>query len=457
MESCADGEDALSRLLTASAEGRPYDVLLLDWLMPGMSGATLIERLLAQGAALPEKTIVVSPADAALLRAEVNHPGVSEVVQKPLLPNVLRRICRAAANRESRPALRPMKQRSGILTGMRLLLVEDDEVNQQVASEILSDWGATVDLAVNGELALDMLFSRAPDTYAAVLMDLEMPMMNGCEATQRIRADARFKDLPILAMTAHALAGDRQGMMTQGMNGYMVKPFEPEALLALLRPYLHPAVPTPAPAMEVPGNAEEQVFVEALNALPEIDAKLLLRRFSGRVPFLSSALNRFAGDSRQFVARLKEAITTGDLERAKRQVHSFKGLAGTFALTSLQQAVVALEAAIKAGTIDPVGEIAIVDALLHPLLGKLDQLPGVPGASARPAGSADLHGLLDRLRRQLSDGDGEAEELWRTNKAQLAVLYSPRQLAAIERAINQWNIDEALAALANTSPREEAQ
>lgn len=448
------GEDALARLVAASVAGQPYDVLLLDWLMPGMSGGGVVEGLLAQGIALPRKTIVVSAADAALLRAEVSQPGVSEYVQKPLLPNVLRRICGDLGGRAPPPAAEMPTPRSGLLAGMQLLLVEDDEVNQQVASEILRGWGATVDIAGNGQQALDRLFSLPPDCYAAVLMDLEMPVMDGREATRRIRADPRFKDLPILAMTAHALGGDRQRTATQGMNGYIVKPFEPEALVELLRPYLRQVVLAPVSFMEMPAKTGELAFIEALNGLPEIDSTLLLRRFSGRVPFVARALKHFAEDGRRFVGELKEAIATGDIETAQRKVHSFKGLAGTFAMTSLQQAAVALESAIKA---DPFGEIAAVDALLRPLLDKLDHLPGVNSEPAPPAISANLNGLLDRLRRHLSEGDGEAEELWRSNKARLAVLYSPLQLAAIERAINQWNIDEALAALAHTVHREESQ
>ena len=455
VDRAADGEDALVRLLAASAEGKPYDILVLDWMMPVTSGGRVIDRLLAQGGVLPRKTIVVSAADAALLRAEVTQQGVSEFVQKPLLPSVLRRICGDAVGRTGSPVATGKKLHSGLLTGMQLLLVEDNEVNQQVAGEILRDWGATVDIAGNGGQALERLFSRPPAYYAAVLMDLEMPVMDGREATQRIRAEARFKDLPILAMTAHALGADRQQMPAPGMNGYIVKPFEPEALLDLLRPYLRQAGPAPAPATETSGDGEAQQFIAALNALPELDAPLLLRRFVGRTAFLARALKRFAEDSRLFVGKLQAALAAGDLETAKRQVHSFKGLAGTFAMTSLQREVVALESAIKAGTADLQSEIATVDALLHPLLDKLDQLPDGQSALGRPAGSVALDGLLDRLRRHLSDGDGEAEELWRTSKAQLAGLYSPLQLAAIERAINQWNIDEALAALASASPREE--
>ncbi|UCV04381.1 response regulator [Dechloromonas denitrificans] len=453
----SSGEDALARLVAASAAGLPYDVLLLDWLMPGISGSGVVEGLLAQGIALPRKTIVVSAADAALLRAEVSQPGVSEYVQKPLLPNVLRRICGAAASPESPPVSEYKGLRSGRLAGMPLLLVEDDEINRQVASEMLRGWGARVDIAVNGQLALDRLFALPPDHYAAVLMDLEMPVLDGREATRRIRADARFKDLPILAMTAHALGGDRQRLATPGMDAYIVKPFEPEALVEALRPYLRQAETAPVSAMDMPANARELPFIEALNAMPEIDSALLLRRFSGRIPFVARSLKHFAGDGRRFVGELKEAMAIGDHETAQRQIHSFKGLAGTFAMTSLQQAVVALENAIKAGAANPSGEIATVDELLRPLLDKLDRLPGVASEPAPPAISANLNGLLDRLRRHLSEGDGEAEELWRSNKARLAVLYSPLQLAAIERAINQWNIDEALAALANTAPREETQ
>lgn len=465
VEQSSGGEDALLRLVAASEAGESYDLLLLDWDMPGFPGSAVIQALQARHIELPARTVIVSAADAALLRAEVMYPGGSELAQKPLMPSILRRICMAESNTEVLLAPESKQQQFGVLNGMRILLVEDNEINQQVAREILSGWGAVVDVAAHGRAALNLLFSLAPDSYAVVLMDLEMPVMDGREAVRRLRADNRFKTLPIIAMTAHTLGLELQRALAQGIDGYIAKPFEPEELLALLHPYLRQdgqhelalTLPPPTtPQVEV-FMSGEGAYVEALNAIAEIDSALLLKRFGGRVPFLAKALRRFADDATLFVGKLKALLLQGDRETAHRQVHSFKGLAGTFAMTALQNPVLALETAITEGSSELAGEIAEVEARLGPLLEKLGQLPECLEQSAPRPGDGELAALLNLLRQQLNDGDGEAEELWRSNKDRLGSLYSPLQLAAIERAINQWNVEEALAALAHPSPREETQ
>ena len=174
VDQAVDGAGALARLAMAAAKGEPYDLLLLDWLLPDMTGGELIAALQGKGLALPARTIVVSAADSAVLRQEATHSGITEVVQKPLLPNVLRRICAAQLAEPVGGAADHGVAAAGSLRGMAILLVEDNELNQQVAGEILKSWGASVDVAANGQIALDLLFSHSPSYYAAVLMDLEM-------------------------------------------------------------------------------------------------------------------------------------------------------------------------------------------------------------------------------------------------------------------------------------------
>ncbi|WP_265944563.1 hybrid sensor histidine kinase/response regulator [Dechloromonas sp. A34] len=460
VDQATDGESALVKLLAAAERKTPYDLLLLDWDMPGLSGAALIAAAQARGVALPAKTIVMSAADTALLRAEIDCPGISELLPKPLMPGMLRRIC---ATREASGALLApdsSARYSHVLNGMRILLVEDNEINQQVAREILCGWGATVDVAADGRAALSQLFSGLPDGYAVVLLDLEMPVLDGRETVRRLRADDRFRSLPVIAMTAHTLGHELQQVLALGFNGYIAKPFEPEELLTLLHPYLPanapvalPTQPATLPAAVVPGGGA--ALAAALAAIEEIDSVLLLRRFSGRTAFLVKALRRFAEEAGRFPDRLRDAMALGDHETAHRHAHSFKGLAGTFAMTSLQNAVQALEKAISGGHDELSADIAALEHRLQPLLDQLASLPENQHAGASGFDTAELSRVLGLLRQQLSDGDGEAEELWRANKARLGSLYTPLQLAAIERAISHWNVDEALAALAVTTQHEE--
>jgi two-component system, sensor histidine kinase and response regulator len=454
VDEAASGTDALACLQAAHDQGFPYDLLLLDWRMPGMSGGQLIETARQRGNLLPAKTIVVSAADIALLRAEVTHPEVCEVIQKPLLPNVLRRICVDFSGKAAGQDL--TGSRTGALLGMSVLLVEDNEVNQQVASEILQGWGANVDIVCNGRLALDRLIAKGPACYSVVLMDLEMPVMSGHEATRLLRADSRFNNLPIIAMTAHAAGMASKQTADEGMNGYIAKPFEPDELLGKLRPYMGRRLQPSLPVVPATNAIVERQFMDALALLPEVDVPVLLRRFNGRVPALAHALRRFVEDSRGFVLNLKKSLAHGDLDAACGQAHTFKGLVGTFALPVLQHAAIELEAALKSGIVEPVKEIAAVDALLQPLLDKLGSLKLATSSESPLANIMEAAGFLELLRQYLREGDGEAEELWNTNRGSLSGLYTPLQLARIERAISQWNFDEALAVLAISLEDEEA-
>jgi len=455
VDGAESGAAALVQLQAAHESGQPYDLLLLDWMMPGMSGGEVVETMRQRGLPLPVKTIIVSAADISLLRAEVKQPGIYEVIQKPLMPNVLRRICADDADQKVSQPPGPAIHHAGLLSGMQILLVEDNEINQQVACEILQGWGASVDLAANGQVALNLLLAKDPGCYAVVLMDLEMPTMNGHEATRRLRADNRFKDLPIIAMTAHAAGPELNKAVEEGMNGHIAKPFEPDELLAKLRPYLRQTLPPPLPREAPERSFAETQYFESLSALAEVDGSLLLRRFNGRIPSLARSMGRFVEESRGFVSKLKLALGQGDLETARRQVHTFKGLAGTFAMTSLQRAASDLEAAIRSGLVEPNRELAAVEMLLEPLLDKLAGLRLEEHVGHLSLAASEPVAVLAKLRHYLSEGDGEAEVLWNNHRASLAGLYTPLQLARIERAISQWNFEEALVALVKTSETED--
>ncbi|MBS1141253.1 MAG: Response regulator [Proteobacteria bacterium] len=453
VDQAADGAGAIARLAMAAAKGEDYDLLVLEWLLPDMSGGEVIDALQAKAIALPARTIVVSATDSAVLRLDVTHPGISEVVQKPLLPSVLRRICAEDSEDYGIPALEEGGGASESLLGLSILLVEDNDVNQQVAGEILRGWGAHVTVAGNGQIALDLLYSHAPDYYAAVLMDLEMPVMDGREATRRVRDDERFHDLPIIVMTAHVAGHGMRDRLVPGVSGYISKPFEPEELQAILKPYWRGLQPVEIASGVMAGTDSDadEGFVAALESLFEIDSVLLLRRFAGRLPFLARALASFVEDCRNWSGRLHESLARGEFEAARRQVHTLKGLAGTFAMTRLQSALIELELVMKAGGVELSGEIAEVDSQLQALLSGLEGFPGYGSEPVAIPLPGEFDEALEKFREQLRQGDGEAEEVWRQIKENMTTIYSARQIAAIDRAISLWNFDEALSLIDRAS------
>ena len=447
VDSAADSAEAVGHLAAKGEAHAGYDLLVLDWSLPGTAGGEFVKQLKAGGGVLPRVTIVVSASDPAVLWQEGMPPGVSEVAQKPLLPQVLRRVCCGvdqSAGRE--PGLVLPIARSLLLEGMPILLVEDNDINQQVACELLRGWGAHVDVAVDGRQAIEILAAHAPDHYAVVLMDIEMPVMDGREATRRLRADGRYGDLPIVAMTAHVVGHGMRDTLAQGITAFIAKPFEPDVLLGMLQNFWKIDQAKLVQSVELPSHQPDTRFVDALSAIPDIDATVLLRRFAGREAFLRRALRRFADDCRNWVATLNELLARGDGEAARRQAHSLKGLAGTFAMPGLHAGLASLESALHEGR-DAAEDIARVSEALGKLLPVLD---GLPGEAAEGGGAEDaeaMASLVNRLRELLRQGDGEVEELWRANRARLTVFLGGRRAGIIAHAIGEWNFAEALEVL----------
>ena len=441
----ADGAETLAMLAAGDGSAQDHDLLVIDWSLPDMNGGELIAHLLAAGHALPGVIVVVSAGDDALLRQESIPPGVADVVQKPLTPDVLRKLCHAdsAGNKPAESNAQAQLAEGAVLEGMPVLLVEDNDINQQVACELLSGWGAQVDVAVNGRQAIERLAAEGPAHYAVVLMDIEMPVMDGHEATRRLRADGRYVDLPIIAMTAHVVGHGMPGEVEHGFTAFIAKPFEPNVLLAMLQRYRRSGRASPALPAPVGKLTGDEQFVAELAAVAEIDSDVLLRRFAGRPAFVHRALQRFADDNRDWCSRLETLIGQGNAEAARRQAHTLKGLAGTFAMPGLHTALVALEAALVDGR-PAQAELAAVGGRLSALLSALDALHRVGDGTAVEDAEVPLGKTLDRLREYLRQGDGEAEELWRQSKLRLAALYGPWLAGAIGHAIEQWNFAEAL-------------
>ncbi len=238
-ESVSSGEDAIRELAEADAKD-PYQLVLMDWHMPGMDGLQT-SRAIMRGGRLQHvpKIAMVTAFGRDDIRAEAEEIGIQSYLTKPVNPSVLydtlMEFFGVAGQEEDRLPAVQAKGNSEDATGIRILLVEDNEMNQQVATELLESAGAIVTVANHGGEAVKFLTGAdQPPPFDVVLMDLQMPVMDGMTATKLIRADPRLHNLPIIAMTAHALAEERQRCLDAGMNDHVSKPIEPEALFATL-------------------------------------------------------------------------------------------------------------------------------------------------------------------------------------------------------------------------------
>lgn len=453
VEAVANGDDAIARLKAAAQHGPVFDLLLLDWLMPGMDGKDVLQALNSQGIRPPERVIVVSALDASLLREEIAAFGISEVLQKPVFPEML------IPGQQLDPIPEPATTaRDAPLTGKRILIVDDNPTNGQIADEILQDWGADIRLAANGLAAIELIQKNPPDYFDVILMDIEMPVMNGHEATRRLRADPKYDHLPILAMTAHAIGPDVDLALGEGMNGHIAKPFEPDKLLSSILKHLHTDRPLEEISMTTPRiePAELDDLPAEILAIPELDKQALALRFAGRSAFLLRMLNNFVIEYQAFSQRLEESLSKNDHEACRRQVHSLKGLAGTFGLTRLQRTALAAEGELhRSGTLCSETRIQLNDTLQ----GVMD---AINQASQPKAPQSDFHDeqqvqqLLKDLQQHLVSADGEVEFLWHNNKQVFSRLFSPTEFANIERAINNWDFDEALRLLLRSTAKNES-
>jgi PAS domain S-box-containing protein len=240
-QSVGSGEEAIKLLKDrANEKSSPFELIVLDWQMDGMNGIETAKNIIAlDQLETPPKIIMITAHGQEELQAEAKQAGVNAFLIKPVNQSHLFDVCMAVlGDREydgrsdgEAKAATPRTHEETHIRGLHVLLTEDNEINQQVASELLNQAGVSVDIAENGRVALEKLDRN---TYDAVLIDLQMPVMDGYEATRAIRADQRFDDLPVIAMTAHAMASEREKCLSIGMNDHVSKPIEPERLFTAL-------------------------------------------------------------------------------------------------------------------------------------------------------------------------------------------------------------------------------
>jgi CheY-like chemotaxis protein len=343
------------------------------------------------------------------------------------------------------------------LTGLRVLLVEDNDINQQIAVELLEGVGATVTVANHGAEALALLTGGPfPPPFDVVLMDLQMPVMDGHQATRRIRADARFAGLPIIAMTAHATVEEREACLANGMNGHIAKPIEPALFFAKLAGFMRPEAPgTPAPAPVVAPPAE------GLPVIPGLDTADGLARVAGNVRLYLKLLRQFAEQQAEAPSRVSAALAAGDRATAERVAHSLKGVAGNLGASRVQASAAALEKLIR--TQAPPGEIDAklrdLSCELVPLLAQLGATLGDPTAAveptpspAAPADPAATCAAASRLAALLTEFDAGAVDFLENNQAALRPLFNGKDWKTFQDLANGYAFSDALALLRAAAP-----
>jgi two-component system sensor histidine kinase/response regulator len=398
----------------------PIGLVLLDWLLPGMSGLDAAVRIRGQHAMRELPIVVMSAYAGKEEEAQCAAAGVNIFLPKPITPSSL---FNAIVDAEELSPLAgqsmPSAEIEAEFSGTRILLAEDNETNQFVALELLGGLGVELEIAANGREAVEMAQSRR---YAAILMDMQMPVMDGLEATRRIRQTPALRDLPIIAMTANAMKTDVQACLSAGMNDFVSKPIERGSLVQSLRRWLPPRGSAAATADGDTSGLPKSVAGPILSAtassqtaipvLEGIDLAETVRRLA--IPFerLRPVLLRFADGQRQTLEELRAAVAANDTTGARNHAHALAGAAGNLGAERLQQTAREVELTALEGNSDLADLFRQVDQAAEIVFRSIESLrtepPSLAPPTVRPSPVGDpdlLRGHLEHLKSVLASGD----------------------------------------------------
>jgi CheY-like chemotaxis protein len=471
-----DGAQALHMVEEADRQGLPYDLTLMDWKMPVMDGVETVRRL-REGQLRKTPTVIMVTAfgrEEALASAGERGVSLPTVLTKPVTPSTLLEAIGEVLGKgnlistRSEERAESHEEAMAQLKGARVLLVEDNDMNQELAVELLNTAGVTTVVANHGQEALDTLAKDS--AFDGVLMDCQMPVMDGYSATRAIRQNPAFKELPIIAMTANAMAGDREKVLEAGMNDHIAKPLDVGAMFVTLAKWIKPQPPSQAGQ----GGATQTIAAHAMSAratgqigskTPEKNAPFAALQgidvTAGLATTLSNAalytrlLHKFLASQGDFGTIFAQARTDADPTAAARAAHNLKGTAGNIGAKAVQHAAAALELACE----EPTPDAQKIDALLqHTLLALAPVLQGLrqfalppsdaPEAPATPAPAAfDDAPQLDRLEGLLRDSNVEATDALDALLERARGTPLEPGLRRVAAALEVFDFDDALLAL----------
>ncbi len=423
-----DGTQGLRMVQEADSKGIPYDLVLMDWKMPVMDGVETLDKIRAQKLSHVPTVIMVTAygREEALGTASQRGVALSSVLTKPVTPSTLLEAIGESLGKgmvvETRADLRAdaHTESMSLLNGARVLLVEDNEMNQELALELLRNAGMEVLLANNGQEALDIL---AKDTrFDGILMDCQMPVMDGYTATRAIRKLPQFNTMPILAMTANAMAGDREKVLEAGMWDHIAKPLNVQQMFATLAKWIKPSANAGSADVAQGTPAQAAVAIKGLPPLPGIDVEAGLATTMGNEKLYGRLLVKFRDGQGNFAELFAQAVGGDDATAPARVAHTLKGTAGNIGARGVQAAANALEQALLAGTSPADADPLLKQVLeaLDPVIAALSQLGGdgkpaaasdsSPQAQGSLANDENFRTAVSRLRSLLKASDADAVE-----------------------------------------------
>ena len=445
---------AIGAVAQARTEGRPYGLVLMDWKMPGMNGLDTLAGIRADAAgidAAPACIMVTAFHREALLEAARQRElPLDGVLNKPVSASTLLdqiSFVFGGVTGQSRKTQRQSSYRDDerALRGAWLLLVEDNEVNQEVAQHILNDAGIRVDIASNGAIALAKIEENA---YDGVLMDCQMPVMDGYQATRKLRQDPRYSDLPVIAMTANAMVGDKEKCLDAGMNDFIAKPIDVAQLFGTLARWIAPAAPQEMTVVVAQPEAELPVIA----GLKMAEA---MRRVGGNATLMRKLLDRFVETQFDAMQRIVAAIENNQLETAIREAHTLKGLAGNIGAGGLADSAARVEHLLSLGSHDGLPQALAactlaLDELVPKIVLAMQSRGNVPEPGNTVVAAVDrahLEAGLRELSQLLLQDDAQAVKHLDGIGPLLVAAGQAEHARQLKRMLGQYDFEGALAQL----------
>jgi signal transduction histidine kinase/DNA-binding response OmpR family regulator/HPt (histidine-containing phosphotransfer) domain-containing protein len=493
----ASGEAALECIQQQAVVGKPFELLLIDWQLSGIDGVETARRIKELNIPLAHM-VMVTGYDTDSLLPLAAAIGINQVLLKPVNPAKLAEALMSFYANDAQPhslGLEPqgksLLELVSSIAGSNILLVEDNEINQLVATELLAEGNVTVEVANNGKEALDMILAR-PTHWDVVLMDMQMPVMDGVTATIEVRKTISAEQLPIVAMTANAMVQDKEKCMAAGMQDFVTKPIDPdilwETLLRVIRPkakiqetivltkvsQIGSNATVSSSAVVVANlnatNAAASVLAKATVATPSVltpvvpvvieqfvlptgiqglDSALGLRRVSGKIVLYETILRKYIAGQATVVDELRAAVENQDFELAKRLAHTTKGVSGNIGATEVQDIAAEIEAGLGEG-VDAVvilDQLTVLHSALAPLLQSLAAC--LPQDAKTVAVTIDREKLAE-LRAQLTDflkaDDSQAADLFEEHASLFKAAW-PEQFKSLETDLKNFDFDQAFQTL----------
>ncbi|MDX9995280.1 MAG: response regulator [Rhodocyclaceae bacterium] len=447
----SSGQQALDAIGEAEAFGRPFDLVMLDWSMPGMDGIETAHRIRSLQLPHPPTLMLITAFGREWPPELLEGAGIRQTLVKPVSPSslyeaVVEVTTGVTKERQAVDACADLAR----LKGRRILLAEDNPINQEVALDLLRDAGLVVDLAEDGVRAVDLARRNA---YDLILMDMQMPHMDGIAATMQIKRLPGREQVPILAMTANAFTEDRQACLNAGMVDHVAKPVNPDALFASI---LHWLPATPAGGSAMPAAADPSAPADplagqrqCLEKIEGLDLAAGLFVVRDKLPTYLRVIGMFVDSHADDAARLRSLIAQGQLKEATAVAHSLKGAAGNIGAKQVYELAESLNTALRHGSVSGLDVLLdTLDARLPALVTALraastSVTPNENNAVAR-SGADGGKPNVERLRQLLAGGELAAMEAYSTMRPELFGLLGDAETGRLGAAIRQFDYTRAL-------------